>query len=70
MKSLNSEDCYPCLSEAEKRFLEDYMRQIDEWVYDPTSKERKGFTVESNILRKALSFQVKRLYGNTGITQD
>jgi len=43
------------------------MKEIEDWVYNPTSEKRKVFTINSISLRKAVFRQVNKIYIGTGV---
>jgi hypothetical protein len=47
--------------------LTDFMRQIEDFVYDSSSSKELVFEIPSQSLKKALSKEVTRVYNGSGV---
>lgn len=67
MKSLETTRLHVTLSNRHVKVLEQMVKQIEEFVYDPNAKETLTFHIQSYALKKALGKEVTILYMNTGL---
>lgn len=67
MKSLETTRFHVTLSNRHVKVLEQMMKQIEDFVYDPNAKETLTFHIQSYALKKALGKEVTILYMNTGL---
>ena len=66
-KTLDTTRTHTCLSKRHQDLLETMMKQIEIFVYDPTSKDSIVFNLQSYALKKALGKRVTEAYMATGI---
>ena len=58
---------FSCLSSKHSQMLTDFMRQIEDFVYDSSSSKELVFEIPSQSLKKALSKEVTRVYNGSGV---
>ena len=58
---------FTCLSNKHQDKLTELLKEIDKFVYDSESNEKKEFFIESFELRKAIYKRINEMYNNTGV---
>ena len=55
------------MSTKHQEQLKEFLKMIEDWVYNPTSEQRLQLDIPSNSLKKALSKEINKIYLSTGV---